>query len=122
LLSSTPKIAAALRFPFSSAHQITSCLNFAVYDSLLDFWCPSSLTMVHNKLEYAPSTFQQLRHVLASDNIAHACCERPASWYWYDSSAPGVASDFNTLVKSDIIQSPCGQGAVKGKVRIKTTN
>jgi hypothetical protein len=51
LLSSTPKIAAALRFPFSSAHRITSCLNFAVYDSLLDFWRPSSITTVHNKLE-----------------------------------------------------------------------
>jgi hypothetical protein len=36
LLLSTPKIAAALRFPFS-AHRITSCFNFAVYDSLLDF-------------------------------------------------------------------------------------
>jgi len=34
LLSSTPKIAMALRFPFSSAHRITSRLNFAVYDSL----------------------------------------------------------------------------------------
>ena len=33
-LSSTPTTAAALRFPFSSAHRITSRLNFAVYDSL----------------------------------------------------------------------------------------
>jgi len=51
LLSSTPKIAAALRFPFSSMHQITSRLNFAVHDSLLDFWHPSSITTVHDKLE-----------------------------------------------------------------------
>jgi len=51
LLSSTPKIAAALRFPFSSAHRTTSRLNFAVYDSLLDFWRPSSITAVHDKLE-----------------------------------------------------------------------
>ena len=28
-------------------HQITSRLNFAVYDSLLDFWCPSSITRVY---------------------------------------------------------------------------
>jgi hypothetical protein len=26
-------------------------LNFAVYDSLLDFWRPSSITTVHNKLD-----------------------------------------------------------------------
>jgi len=51
LLSSTLKIAAAFRLPLSSAHRITSCLNFAVYDSLLDFWRPSSITMVHDKLE-----------------------------------------------------------------------
>jgi len=51
LLSSTPKIAVALGFPFSSAHWITSRLNFAVYDSLLDFWRPSSITTVHDKLE-----------------------------------------------------------------------
>jgi hypothetical protein len=51
LLSSTPKTAAALRFPFSSAQRITSRLNFAVYDSLLDFWHPSSITTVHDKLE-----------------------------------------------------------------------
>jgi hypothetical protein len=46
LLSSTPKFAAALRFPLSSAHRITSRLNFAVYDSLLDFWRPSFTTRV----------------------------------------------------------------------------
>jgi len=63
-LSSTPKLAAALQFPFS-AHRITSRFNFAVYDSLLDFWHPSSITMVHNKLEYAPSMFQQLSRQLA---------------------------------------------------------
>jgi hypothetical protein len=40
LLPLTPKIAVALWFPFSSAHRITSRMNFAVYDSLLDFWCP----------------------------------------------------------------------------------
>jgi hypothetical protein len=51
LLSSTQKIAAALWFPFSSAHRITSRLNFAVYDSLLDFWQPSSISTVHDKLE-----------------------------------------------------------------------
>jgi hypothetical protein len=37
---------------------------------------------------------------------------RPTSRYRYDSSAPGVASDFNASVTSDIIQSPCGQEAV----------
>jgi hypothetical protein len=41
--------------------------------------------------------FQQLRCKLVSDEILHACWERPTSWYRYDSSAPGVASDFNTL-------------------------
>jgi hypothetical protein len=35
---------------------------------------------------------------------------------------PGVASDFNASVISDIIQSPCGQGAVEGKVRIRIAN
>jgi hypothetical protein len=46
LLPSTPKTAAALRFPFSSVHRITSHLNFAVCDSVLDFWRPSSITTV----------------------------------------------------------------------------
>jgi hypothetical protein len=50
LLSSTPKIATALWFP-SSAHRITSRLSFAVYDGLLDFWRPSSVTTVHDKLD-----------------------------------------------------------------------
>jgi hypothetical protein len=50
LLSSTPKIAAALQFPFY-VHRITSRLNFAVCDSLLDFWRPSSKTTVHDKLD-----------------------------------------------------------------------
>jgi hypothetical protein len=40
-----------LRFSFSSAHRINSCFNFGIYDSLLDFWHPSSITTVHNKLE-----------------------------------------------------------------------
>ena len=53
VLPSTPKIAAALRFPLSSAHQITSRLNCAICDSLLDFWRPSSITRVHDKLEQA---------------------------------------------------------------------
>jgi hypothetical protein len=68
-------------------------LNFAVYDSLLDFRRPSSITMVHDKFEQAPPTFQQLRREQASDKTAHACWERPASQYQYDSSAPGVALD-----------------------------
>jgi hypothetical protein len=105
LLSSTPKLAAALRFPFSSPHRITSRLNFAVCDSLLDLRRPSSITMEHDKLDQAPPTFQQLRSKLASDKIAYACWERPASRYRYDSSAPGVASDFNAVVTSNIIQS-----------------
>jgi len=49
--------------------------------------------------------FQQLRRELASDEIAHACFEKPTLRYQYDSSAPGVASDFNAVVTSDIIQS-----------------
>jgi hypothetical protein len=73
LLPSTPKIAATLRFPFSSAHRITSRLNFAIYESRLDFRHPSSITTVHDKLEQAPPTFQQLRRELASDEIAHVC-------------------------------------------------
>jgi hypothetical protein len=52
-------------------------LNFAVYDSLLDVWCPSSITTVHDKLEWAPSKFQQLMPELVSDEIVHACSERP---------------------------------------------
>jgi len=85
LLSSTPKITVALRFPFSSVYQITSCLNFAIYDSLLDFWHPSSITTVHDKLEWALSTFQQLGCKLASDKTEHACWERPTWRYQYDS-------------------------------------
>jgi hypothetical protein len=50
----TPKIAAALQFPFSDAHQTTSHLNFPVYDGLLDLWHPSSITMLHDILEQAP--------------------------------------------------------------------
>jgi hypothetical protein len=98
-------------------------LNFAVYDSLIDFWCPSSITMVHDKLEQAPSTFQQLKHELVSDKIAHTCWERPASGYRYDSSAPGVVSDFNALVTSIIIQSvTLWARAVEGKVHIRIVN
>jgi hypothetical protein len=37
LLSSTPKTTAALRFPFSSVHRITSHLNFAVYQGSSTF-------------------------------------------------------------------------------------
>jgi len=51
LFSSTPKMSVALRFPFSSVYWITSRLNFAIYDSLLGFWHPSSITTVHNELE-----------------------------------------------------------------------
>ena len=76
LLSSTPKIAAALRFPFSSAHRITSSLNFAVYDSLLEFRHPSSITMVYDKLEQAPPTFQQLR---VRTHILRDGAERPVT-------------------------------------------
>ena len=78
LLSSTPKIAAALRFPFSSAHRITSHLNFAVYDSLLDFRRPSSVTTVHDKLEKAPPTFQQPKvrtHILLDGAERPAACD-----------------------------------------------
>jgi hypothetical protein len=79
LLSSTPKIAAALWFPFSSVHRITSRLNFAVYDnSLLDFRRPSSVTTVHDKLEQAPPTFQQPRvrtHILQDGAERPAACD-----------------------------------------------
>jgi hypothetical protein len=54
LLSSTPKIAAALQFHFSSAKRITSHFNFLIYENLLDFWRPSSITMIHNKLDQTP--------------------------------------------------------------------
>jgi hypothetical protein len=35
-------------------------LNFAVCDNLLDFRRPSSITTVHDKLDQAPPTFEQL--------------------------------------------------------------
>jgi hypothetical protein len=57
LLSPTPKITSASQFRFSSAHQTISHLNFAIYDILLDFWRPSSITMVHEKLDETPPTF-----------------------------------------------------------------
>jgi hypothetical protein len=38
-------------------HRTTSCMNFATCDSFIDFWLSSSITMVHNKLEQAPSMF-----------------------------------------------------------------
>jgi hypothetical protein len=78
LLSSTPKIAAALRFPFSSVHRITSRLNFAIYDSLLGFRHSSSVTTVHDKLEKAPPTFQQPRvwtHILLDGAERPAACD-----------------------------------------------
>jgi hypothetical protein len=76
LLSSIPKIAAVFRFPFSSVHRITSRLNFATYDSLLDFRCPSSVTTVHDKLEQAPPTFQQPR---VRTHIPRHGAKRPAA-------------------------------------------
>jgi hypothetical protein len=44
------------------------------------------------------------KDLLASVEIAHVCWERPRL-YRYDSSATGVALDFNPLVTSNIIQS-----------------
>ena len=76
LLSSTPKIAAGLRFPFSSAHRVNSSLNFAIYDSLLDFRHPSSVTTAHDKLEQATPTFQQLR---VQTHIQRRGAGRPAA-------------------------------------------
>jgi hypothetical protein len=110
------KNCSGLQFPFS-AHRITSHLNFAVYDSLLDFWRPSSISTVHDKLEQLPSTFQQLSRELVSYEIAQSCWESPASRYWYDSSAPGVASDFNTLVTSNIIQSVALWAGGRGQLK-----
>jgi hypothetical protein len=40
-----------MAFHAADTHRITSRLNCAVYDSLLDFWRPSYITMVHDKLE-----------------------------------------------------------------------
>jgi hypothetical protein len=56
LLSSTQKTAVVSQFPFSSAHRTTTHLNFVVYNMLLDFWCPSSITMVHDKLDHVLTT------------------------------------------------------------------
>jgi hypothetical protein len=53
---STSKFVVALRFPFSSGPQTTSCLTFVLYGSLLDFWHTSSLTTVHDILLQAPLT------------------------------------------------------------------
>jgi hypothetical protein len=55
VFSPTPKTAAALWF-FFSACQTTSCFNFAVYDSLLDFYHPCPIIAVHGMLEQAPDT------------------------------------------------------------------
>jgi hypothetical protein len=55
------------------------------------------------------STFYQLWHKLASDEIDHTCWDRPASQYRYDSLASVVASDFNALVTSNIILSQVDQ-------------
>jgi hypothetical protein len=49
----------------------------------------------------------------------------PASQYQYDSLAPGVVSDINALVMlvtSNIIQSPCWQGVVERKEKIRTAD
>jgi hypothetical protein len=48
-------------------------LNLAIYDCISDFWCPSSITMVHDKLQQATRMFSQLRHQLVSDKIVHTC-------------------------------------------------
>jgi hypothetical protein len=54
LLSSTPKIAAALRFPFSSVHQITSRLNFAIYESNIQDFCNTSLKLLSKDAMHMP--------------------------------------------------------------------
>jgi hypothetical protein len=54
------KIAAALWFPFSTAHRRISRLNFALYDSHLYFWCPSSITTVHDKFRQAALMWRSL--------------------------------------------------------------
>jgi hypothetical protein len=41
---------------FPSAHQTISCYNFAIYDSIFDFWLSSSITTVHDVLGQAPHT------------------------------------------------------------------
>jgi hypothetical protein len=88
-------------------HQATSCLTFAVYDNLLHFWCPSSITMVHDIPEQAPSSLLRLWCKLISHEIGYVYWEWPSP-YRYDSLAPGIASGFNAfvmLVISNIIQS-----------------
>jgi hypothetical protein len=50
-------------------------LKFTVY-IVLDFWHPSSITMVQDKLEQAPPTFQELWCELVLDDTAHACWEK----------------------------------------------
>jgi hypothetical protein len=48
---------------------------------------------------------------------------RPALWYWCNSLASGIASDFNASITSDIIQSVAlGQEVVEGKVWIIIEN
>jgi hypothetical protein len=54
LLLTTPKTAAAALHFLPTLRVEQSHLNFVVYDSLLDFWHPSSTTVVHNILEQAP--------------------------------------------------------------------
>jgi hypothetical protein len=65
--------------PFSSVHQRINLIS-AVYDCRSHFLCPSSITMVHEKLAKALPKFEQLRCYLVSNEIVHACWERPTSW------------------------------------------
>ena len=50
-LKDMTKMLSGMAFHAADVHRITSRVNFAVYDSLLDFRCPSSITTVHDKLE-----------------------------------------------------------------------
>jgi hypothetical protein len=122
LLSSAPKIAAALWFPLSSAHQITSHLNFAVYDSLLDFRRPSSVTMVHDKLEQAPSTFQQLRvriHILQDGAERPAACNLNS---WKQISQNTSAAGGNNLLLCTTLLNVCSYPKGKAHTSLHRTH
>jgi hypothetical protein len=74
---------------------------------ILDLWCPSSITTINDKLEEAPPMFYQLRHKLFSGFRCDCTglLRKVCFTILYDSSASCIASDFNTLVTYNIIQS-----------------
>jgi hypothetical protein len=94
---------------FAISCLLCACNNFTI--ELCHIWWSFRFleSLFHNYVTWqiGTSTFRFLtsKAQLVSGEIAHACWERPVSWYRNDSLAPDIVSDFNTFVTSNIFQS-----------------